>query len=49
MTIKTAKSQSAAAMAKQPFEESKRAVLDLIETMIGVKSGTLNKEAGKSA
>lgn len=49
VTIKTAKSQSAAAMAKQPFEESKRAVLDLIETMIGVKSGTLNKEAGKSA
>lgn len=49
VTVKIAKSQSAAAMSKEPFEQSKRAVLDLIETMIGVKKGTLNKEAGKAA
>jgi hypothetical protein len=49
VTIKEAKSQSAAAMAKQPFEESKKAVLDLLETMIGVAKGTLNKEGGRAA
>lgn len=49
VVIKIPKSQSAAAMAKQPFEDSKRAVLDLIESMVGVKRGTLKKQAGKSA
>lgn len=48
VTIKTAKSQSAAAMSKEPFEQSKRDVLDLVETMIGVAKGTLNKEAKRA-
>lgn len=47
--IRRAKSQSSAAMGKDAFEESKRAVLDLVESMIGVKKGALNKQAGKSA
>ena len=45
VTIKTAKSQSAQAMSKEPFEASKRDVLDLIEVMVGVKRGSLMKEA----
>jgi hypothetical protein len=49
VTIKEAKSQSAAAMSKEPFEASKRAVLDLLETMLDVAKGTLMKEAGNSA
>lgn len=49
VTIKIPLSQSAAAMAKAQFEESKRAVLDLIESMIGLGRGKLNKEAGRSA
>ena len=47
--IRVAKSQSKAAMGKETFQASKTAVLDLIESMVGVKSGTLNKEAGKSS
>jgi hypothetical protein len=49
VTIKEAKSQSAAAMAKAPFEASKRDVLNLLETMVGVAKGALMKQAGKSA
>ena len=49
ITIKEPKSQSAANMSKEPFEQSKRAVLDLLEAMLGVPTGTLNKEAGRSA
>lgn len=49
VAIKTAKSQSAAAMSKEPFEASKKFTLDLIETMIGVSKGTLNREAGNAA
>jgi hypothetical protein len=49
VTIKTPKSQSAANMSKEPFEQSKRDVLDLLETITGLKKGTLNKEAGKHA
>ena len=49
ITIKEPKSQSAANMSKEPFEQSKRAVLDLLEAMLGVAKGTLNKEAGRSA
>lgn len=49
VTIKTARSQSAAAMSKEPFEKSKRDVLNLIEAMIGLKKGTLNKNAGRAA
>lgn len=42
-----AKSQSAAAMAKGPFEESKKAVLDYLESMIGLPRGALKKHAGR--
>lgn len=47
--VRSAKSQSAAAMGKETFEASKKAVLDLIEHMIGVAPGTLGKEAGNAA
>ena len=47
--IRVAKSQSIAAMGKDTFQASKTAVLDLIESMIGVKPGELRKEAGQSA
>jgi hypothetical protein len=49
ITIKEAKSQSHAAMAKAAFQKSKDDVLNLLETMIGVAKGTLAREAGKSA
>jgi hypothetical protein len=49
VVVKTPHSQSAAAMSKEPFERSKRDVLDLIEAMTGLKRGTLNKEAGRAA
>ena len=49
VTIKEAKSQAAAAMGKEAFEASKRAVLDLLESMIGVARGELKKQAGRSA
>jgi hypothetical protein len=47
--VRTAKSQSAASMAKEPFEKSKRDVLDLLATMTGTTRATLKKEAGRSA
>lgn len=47
--VRTAKSQSRAAMGKQAFEDSKKAVLDYLEAAIGVPTGTLKKEAGKAA
>lgn len=37
VTIKEPFSQSAAAMSKEPFEKSKRDVLDLLSAMIGIK------------
>jgi len=43
------KSQSAAAMGKDEFEASKKAVLGRLEHMVGVSRGTLRKEAGKNA
>lgn len=49
LIIRRAKSQSASAMSKEPFERSKRDVLDLLESMIAVKRGTLKKQAGRSA
>ena len=49
VTIRVAKSQSAAAMAKQPFEDSKKAVLELIESMTGLRKGALMKNAGRAA
>lgn len=47
--IRRAKSQSAAAMGKQQFEASKKDVLDLLESFIGVRPGSLKKEAGGSS
>ena len=45
----TAKSQSSRAMDKATFEESKRAVLDIVAKMVGVTTGQLEKNAGASA
>ena len=49
VVIYTAKSQSAAAMTKEQFQDSKQKVLDLVSEMIGVNRGTLLKESGRSA
>lgn len=49
LIVRSAKSQAAKAMGKDAFEKSKKDVLDMIEHMIGVAKGTLDKEAGKSA
>lgn len=49
VTIKEAVSQSAAAMSKEPFEDSKRKVLDLGQAMIGVTREELKKQARQSA
>lgn len=43
VTVKTPKSQSAASMSKEPFEASKKAVLDLLESMLGVTRAELRK------
>lgn len=47
--VRAAKSQSMAAMQKDAFEASKKAVLDYIEDVLGVPRGALKKEAGKAA
>lgn len=47
--VRRAKSQAAAAMGKDEFEKSKRAVLDLLEHMIGVERDALSRNAGTSA
>jgi hypothetical protein len=47
--IRRAKSQSAAAMTKEPFEASKRDVLDLVASFIGTTTSELRKHAGRSA
>lgn len=47
--IRSAKSQAAAAMSKEPFEASKKDVLEWLEHAIGVARGTLRKEAGRHA
>ena len=44
--IRKAKSQSLAAMGKQAFQDSKRDVLDLLESMVDVPKGTLMREGG---
>lgn len=44
-----AKSQSAAAMGKEEFEDSKKKVLDRLSTMIGVRRTELEKHARRSA
>ena len=47
--IRKAKSQSMAAMGKALFEQSKKDVLDLLESMVNVPKGTLMREGGMSA
>jgi hypothetical protein len=47
--VRRAKSQSLAAMGAEEFKASKRAVLELLESMIGVRPGTLRKESGNHA
>lgn len=42
-------SQSVAAMKKQPFEDSKRAVLELVASMARTTPAELKKNAGRSA
>lgn len=46
--VRRAKSQSAASMPKQEFEDSKRDVLDYLASMIDVKASDLKKQAGRS-
>ena len=47
--LRQAKSQSTSAMGKAMFEESKKDVLDMIASMIGISRGELKKQAGGSA
>ena len=47
--VRRAKSQAMPAMKKQEFEDSKKAVLELIEHLISVPKGTLKEEGGRSA
>jgi hypothetical protein len=49
VVVRQAKSQKVTSMPKQEFEKSKKAVLDLIESFIGVNPGELKKQAGKIA
>jgi hypothetical protein len=46
--IRSARSQAAAAMGKTEFEASKRDVLDLLTSLIGISSGTLRREARRA-
>ena len=46
--VRRAKSQALPAMKKADFEVSKRDVLDLLEAMTSLPSGTLMREAGKN-
>lgn len=41
VAIRTAKSQSYAAMGKKVFQESKQAVLDILDDMLGLEAGTM--------
>lgn len=47
--VRRAKSQDHSSMDKQTFEASKKAVLDLLEGIIGLTRGDLMKHAGRSA
>ena len=49
VTRYTAKSQSVKAMGKQEFQESKTAVLDFLDDLIGVDRGTTQRQAGSAA
>lgn len=47
--VRTAKSQSIPAMGKDAFQRSKTDVLDLVSSMVGVTTGDLKRNAGRSA
>jgi hypothetical protein len=47
--IRRAKSQSLNAMGKSDFEASKKDVRDLLESFIGIRPGSLKKEAGRAS
>jgi hypothetical protein len=47
--IKRAVSQSSKTMGKEAFQESKTKVLDMLEEILRIKTGTLMKEAGRHA
>lgn len=47
--IRRAKSQSAVAMTKEPFEKSKNDVLELAAQFVGVPVGQMKREAGRHA
>lgn len=47
--VYTAQSQSMKAMGKKAFQDSKTAVLDVIDEMIGVERGATSREAGRAA
>lgn len=47
--VRRAKSQSLGAMKKKEFEQSKKDVLDLLESMTSVPKGSLMKHAGRGA
>ncbi|ASP85042.1 MULTISPECIES: hypothetical protein [Sinorhizobium] len=49
VTRYVAKSQSMKAMDKQEFQESKTAVLDYLDDLIGVERGTTQRNAGAAA
>ena len=49
VTRHTAQSQSLKAMGAQRFQESKQAVLDYLETLLGVEPGALEANAGQHA
>ena len=49
VSVYTAKSQSARAMGKAAFQQSKRDVLDALSEMIGVERKALDANAGKAA
>ena len=49
VTVYTAKSQSMRAMGKKEFAESKQAVLDFMDDLLGVERGQTEQNAGKAA
>ncbi|MBD9519326.1 hypothetical protein IB262_05385 [Ensifer sp. ENS02] len=49
VTRYVAKSQSMKAMDKQEFQQSKAAVLDFLDDLIGVERGTTHRNAGSAA
>ena len=49
VTVWTAQSQSAHAMGKEAFQDSKQRVLDMMADMIGVAPGKLAANAGRAA